>query len=155
SDRFPLSATEVAYDVGRGGAKFRAAWKAERVRRMWVPRSQARPAPHPLPGSSGEKPLQPLLRVRREAEGQLAADLDDRPPHPPPVLREPGDQLLAGEPVRLRAPLGRDQLLRAAGLLRQRAKLGGRERLLDQVALFDLLLLSREELPRLHAARSA
>src|SRR5207248_2397870 len=105
--------------------------------------------------SSRQQAFELLLGIRGEAQRQLAVHLDDRSPHAAAVPGEPGDQLLAGEAFRLLAPLGRDELLRAAGLLRQRAELGGVERLLDQIALFDRLLLAREKLPRLHAAGSA
>src|SRR3954471_436241 len=109
----------------------------------------------PYTTCSGEEPRELLLRIGGESQRQLASDLDDRPPHAAAVLGEPGDQLVPGEPLRLGAALRRDERLGAARFLRERAQLRGRERLLDQVALFDLLLLSREKLPRLHAARSA
>src|SRR5439155_17299070 len=105
--------------------------------------------------SAGEQTFELLLRIRREAQRQFAIHLDDRAPHAAAVPGKPGDQLLAGETFRFLAPLGRDELLRTAGLFRQGAELCRGERLLDQVALFHRLLLAREKLPRLHAAGSA
>src|SRR5438045_4304773 len=102
-----------------------------------------------------QQPFELLLRIRGEPERELAIDVDDRTPHAPAVLGEPADQLVAGEAFRFLAPLGRNELLRAAGFPGQRAQLGRAQRLLDQVAFLDLLLLSREKLPRLHAAGSA
>src|SRR5437870_8391388 len=104
---------------------------------------------------SGQQPLQLLLRVRSKSQGELASRLDDGPAHPRAVFRQPGDQLLCGKALRFRPALGSDELLRAASLLRQSAQLGGGERLLDQIAFLDGQLLSREKLPRLHAAGSA
>jgi len=51
--------------------------------------------------------------------------------------------------------LGATSCSAPASLLRQRAQLGGGERLLDQIAFLDGQLPSREKLPRLHAAGSA
>ena len=99
--------------------------------------------------------MQLLLRVRSKSQRQLSVRLDDGAAHSRAVLRQPGDQLLSGKPFRFRPALGRDQLLRATGLVRQRAELAGGERLLDQVAFLDGQLLSREKLPRLRAAGSA
>src|SRR5438045_7977588 len=68
--------------------------------------------------SSRQQAFELLLGIRGEAQRQLAVHLDDRSPHAAAVPGEPGDQLLAGEAFRLLAPLGRDELLRAAGRLR-------------------------------------
>src|SRR3989449_7866186 len=86
---------------------------------------------------SGQEPLQLLLRVRSKSQCELAARLDDGAAHPRAVFRQPGDQLLCGKALRFRPALGSDELLRAASLLRQRAQLGGGERLLDQIAFLD------------------
>src|SRR5205823_2715274 len=76
-----------------------------------------------------------------ESKRQDAADFDDRPAHAGAVFRQPLDQLLAAEPLGLRAALGRDQVFRAAGPGCERGQLVGRERLLDEVALGELDLL--------------
>src|SRR5207248_539472 len=94
-------------------------------------------------------------RILREPERQLAAGLDDGSAHVAAVLRQPRDQRLTALARGFRAALGRDELLRAARLLRQGAQFGGRERLADQVPLFHLLLLLREKLPRFLAPHSA
>src|SRR6266478_2519985 len=104
---------------------------------------------------SGQQPLQLLLRVRSKSQGELASRLDDGAAHPRAVFRQPGDQLLCGKALRFRPALGSDELFRAASLLRQRTQLGGGEGLLDQIAFLDGQRLSREKLPRLHAAGSA
>src|SRR3989449_10212072 len=104
---------------------------------------------------SGQQPLQLLLRVRSKSQCELAARLDDGAPHPPAVFRQPGDQLLCGKALRFRPALGSDELLLAASLLRQRAQLGGGERLIAQIAFLDGQRPSSATLPRLHAALSA
>src|SRR5205823_4662829 len=62
------------------------------------------------------------LRLRRgvEAEEQLLARKDDRPPQPRAVLRQPGEEPLALEAFGLGAALGRDELARVAGERRER-----------------------------------
>jgi len=111
--------------------------------------------PRRPPSTPSDEPGEPRLRVGGEPQRQLAPHLDDRPPHALSVARQPGQQLLSGEALRLGAALGGDEMLGAAGQLRQPPQLVGGERLLDQIARRDLDLLPREELPRLHAARSA
>src|SRR5207237_3933902 len=90
-----------------------------------------------------------------KSEGQDAAHFDDRPADAAAVFGEPLDQSLAGQPFGLRAALGRDQILSAARPGGERGQLVGRERFLDDVALGELSLLLREQLPRFLAADSA
>src|SRR5947207_10200403 len=83
SDRFPLSATQRAYDVGRGPAKFQATGKAERCRCGRRDYTCVRLAPLLREGvagfgrsalEAGPEPADPLLgRPVGEALGRDAA----------------------------------------------------------------------------------
>src|SRR4051812_14179730 len=58
-------------------------------------RDQAvRRRPTGSPAGLPEQLRQLLLRIRREPQRELAAHVDDRPPHASAILREPGDELL-------------------------------------------------------------
>src|SRR5205085_2810652 len=103
---------------------------------------------HRRPQGSLEQPVQLRASFLSKSKGQHAAHFDDGPADAAAVRRQPGDELLAGEPLGLAAPLGRDQVLRSARATRQRAQFRGAQRLLDEVALLDLVdLLLREKLP--------